>query len=157
MDKKSVLIIAPHPDDETLGCGGTILNYQLSGHDVYWLIMTAMSEDLGFTPERIASRDEEISNVSSKYGFKKTFNLKFPTTQLDTLKTSDLVSKMINVFNEVKPTTVYLPFRNDAHSDHQITFDTAFACCKWFRSPTVKEVYAYETISETDFSNPLAG
>ena len=48
MKKKNILIVAPHPDDETLGCGGAILRHVSEGHSVHWMIMTKMSEEIGF-------------------------------------------------------------------------------------------------------------
>lgn len=154
---EKVLVIAPHPDDEVLGCGGTLLSYKEKGNEIYWLIVTQMNEDQGFSKDRIQTRNEDIAKVEKQLGFEKVFNLGFPTTRLDSIPLGDIVGSMMSVFNEVKPNIVLVPFRNDAHSDHQVVFDAAFACGKWFRSPTVKEILAYETISETDFSNPLSG
>ena len=63
----------------------------------------------------------------------------------------DLVSVIGKIFQDVRPDTVYLPYRNDAHSDHAAVFDATVSCCKSFRHPSVKRVYAYETLSETEF------
>ena len=68
-----VMIIAPHPDDETLGCGGTILRHIAQGDDVYWLIMTTMKGTSVFTEEQVTKREKEIVAVSSNYGFKEVF------------------------------------------------------------------------------------
>jgi LmbE family N-acetylglucosaminyl deacetylase len=59
------------------------------------------------------------------------------------------------VFSEIKPNIVYLPFSGDVHSDHRVVFDAAASCTKWFRSPWIKRVLVYETLSETDMSLPL--
>ena len=50
---KKVLVVAPHPDDETLGCGGTLLKHKASGDKIHWLIVTGIDEEAGFSAERI--------------------------------------------------------------------------------------------------------
>lgn len=145
------LVIAPHPDDELLGCGGTLLRRKAEGAAVGWLIVTGISTDTGWTPERVRTRDAEIDAVSRAVGFDAVFNLGLPTTRLDEVPLGDLVTRMSAVFRDFAPTEVLLPNRGDAHSDHRIVFDAAVACTKWFRYPSVRRVLAYETLSETDF------
>lgn len=149
--ERTVLCIAPHPDDETLGCGATLLRHVAEGCRVHWLIMTAMDSSDGFADERIASRKAEIAAVSRAYGFVGVHSAGFSTTRLDMVPKSELVDAVSRVFREIRPHTVYLPYRNDAHSDHVATFDAAAACCKSFRYPSIREVRVYETLSETDF------
>ena len=66
---KSVLIVAPHADDETLGCGGTVLRLVEEGYQVHWLLVTGMSEESGFSQEQIKKRNEEIHSVFHEYQF----------------------------------------------------------------------------------------
>lgn len=146
----TILVVAPHPDDETLGCGGTLLRHVAAGDQVHWLIATAMSADQGFSAERIAGREAEIEAAARHYGFAGTHRLGLPTTRLDVLPKGDMVAKVSAVFHAVQPHTVYLPFRGDAHSDHAAVFDACAACTKWFRHPSVRRVRVYETLSETD-------
>ena len=65
----NVLVIAPHPDDETLGCGGTLLKHLDNGDKLYWLIMTSMQKKSGYTKEQIKLREEEIKSISKYYNF----------------------------------------------------------------------------------------
>ncbi|TJY41962.1 PIG-L family deacetylase [Cohnella pontilimi] len=154
---KKVLVIAPHPDDETLGCGGTLLKHIESGDEVYWLIVTGIDVNSGYTSERVAERDREIAEVARLYPFRRTFSLHKPTTKLDELPFGELVQDMAEVFRAVEPDTVYVPYRGDVHSDHKYVFDAAISCSKWFRYPFVRKVLAYETLSETEFGlNPDA-
>lgn len=146
-----ILVVAPHPDDESLGCGGTLLRHVDEGDSVHWLIVTAMTLSQGFSAERIATRNTEIDMVASAYRFAGVHRTELPTTRLDTLPMGDLVGAIGKIFQEVRPGTVYLPYRNDAHSDHAAVFDATVSCCKSFRHPSVKRVYAYETLSETEF------
>ena len=138
---KKVIVIAPHPDDETLGCGGTLLKHKAQGDEIHWVIAAAISAD-----ETVL-----IEKISSKYGFHSTHQLNLPVARFDTLPMADLVAAYGKIFKEIHPEVVYLPHRGDIHTDHTITFDAVAACTKWFRYSSVKRVLAYETLSETDF------
>ena len=148
---KRHLVIAPHPDDETLGCGGTLLRARAEGDEIFWLIVTTITEDQGFSPSRIDSRAAEIAAVSSAYDFTSTTKLDFPTASLDTIPLKSLVEAIGNVVKNIEPTDIYLPHRRDAHSDHAVVFDAAISVSKWFRYNSVERVFVYETQSETDF------
>ena len=64
-----ILVVAPHPDDETFGCGGTLLKAHEAGARVHWLILTEMTEAAGYSVERIATREREVDAVSRAFGF----------------------------------------------------------------------------------------
>ncbi len=147
-----VLVIAPHPDDETLGCGGVILRSVAEGHEVHWLIVTEMKTENGFSETKISGRNEEIKKVAKEYGFAGVHQAKFPTTRLDTIPKAQVVEAISSVVASVQPHTIYLPYRNDVHSDHAVVFDAAISCTKTFRYPYVKRILSYETLSETEFS-----
>lgn len=147
------LVIAPHPDDELLGCGGTLLRRIAEGGTVGWLLMTAISEDAGWLPEKVAERAKEIECIQQGLGIHANhfFSLGFPAAKLDRIPMETLVSQVGDIFKKFQPQEILLPFPGDVHSDHRITFEAACACVKWFRYPSVKRVLAYETPSETDF------
>ena len=147
-----ILAIAPHPDDETLGCGGVLLKHKAEGDEIFWLIITGISEDNGWTNDVVIKRDNEIMSVSKKYGFSDVFNLRLPTTKIDTLPISDLLGQITDVYNNIKPNVIYMPFANDVHTDHQIIGKALQSTYKWFRYPHIKRVYMYETLSETEFN-----
>ena len=151
----TVLIVAPHPDDETLGCGGAILRHVENGDQVHWLIVTDMNTEYGHAAVAVRQRQMEIQKVLAAYRFSKVHNLGLPPARLDTLPKGDLVQAMARVIKEISPEVVYLPFRGDVHSDHAAVFDAAATCTKWFRYPSIRRVLCYETLSETDFGlNP---
>jgi len=155
--KKSahIIIVAPHPDDETLGCGGTILKHKADGDSIHWLIISGMTEKKGSSSQVIKQRQEEIESVARMYGFETVHNLNLPTMQLDEIPTGDVISALSKIFKDIKPNTVYLPNRSDVHSDHRIVFHAAWSCCKTFRFPFIRRVLMYETPSETDFIPPF--
>jgi LmbE family N-acetylglucosaminyl deacetylase len=148
---KTILVIAPHPDDETLGCGGTLLRHIDEGDLVYWLIGTTIKEEQGFPSSKVKSRKKEIKKVSDEYGFAGYKQLDYNTTELDQVPRNILVNEISEYVNEVKPHTIYLPYRNDIHSDHAQIFDASVACTKSFRYPFVRKVCVYETLSETEY------
>jgi LmbE family N-acetylglucosaminyl deacetylase len=145
------IVIAPHPDDEVLGVGGTLLRRKAEGAKVAWLIVTAISVETGWKTEKIKQRADEIHRVTELFGFDEVFTLNFPTTQLDRLPMSDLVAGVSNAIKSFEPEEVFVPHPSDVHTDHRIVFDAVAGCTKWFRYPSVKRVLAYETLSETDF------
>ncbi len=147
-----ILVVAPHPDDETLGCGGTLLRLAQEGAQIAWLIVTSMSATAGFAVEEVEARENEISKVSALYGFSDVFNLRLPTRQLDQSPMADLIGRFATVFKSFEPTQVFLPYRMDVHTDHRTVFDAGAACAKWFRYQSVRRVLAYETLSESEFS-----
>jgi N-acetylglucosamine malate deacetylase 1 len=145
------LVIAPHPDDEVLGCGGALLRRKAEGAELCWLIVTDIHEEKGWPAKRVQERQAEIAKISNEIGFDLVVNLKLPPTELDALPMAQVVSEFSKVFKVFAPTEVFVPHRGDVHTDHRVVFDAAAACSKWFRYPTVKRVLAYETLSETDF------
>ncbi|MEY4467308.1 MAG: hypothetical protein RIR21_1101 [Pseudomonadota bacterium] len=145
------LVVAPHPDDEILGCGGTLLRRKMEGGTIGWLIVTGITAEAGWPAERVLQRDKEIEEVTRRMGFDQVFNLRLPTTGLDALPMSEVVLAFSSVFRSFEPEEVFVPHGGDVHSDHRVTFDAVAACAKWFRYPSVRRVLAYETSSETEF------
>lgn len=154
---QKILVVAVHPDDETLGCGGTLLKHKAQGDEIHWMIVTRMSAESGFLPEVIARREKEIETVAKMYEFDGVHRLGFTTTRLDEVPMSQLVTAMSKVFQNVQPSQVLLPFLHDVHSDHQYAFNAAFSCTKSFRYPSVRKVMMIETLSETNFSQSVSG
>lgn len=150
-----VLFIAVHPDDETLGCGGTILKHKKNGDEIFWLIITGVSKELGFSDEFIEKRKNQISEVNQAYGFNETIEFNFPTTKLHTIDFSDLLEKISAVIKRIQPKTVYTINRSDIHTDHQCASKAVISSLKSFRYPFVKKILMYECISETEMAMPL--
>lgn len=148
--KGPLLVVAPHPDDETLGAGGAMLRARAEGREVHWLIITRMHADDGWPEDKMERRKDEIIAVANAYDLTATHQLDFKAAQLDTVPLGDLVGAIGQVIKSVEPTEVLIPHRGDAHSDHACVHDATAACAKWFRYPSVKVLLVYETLSETD-------
>lgn len=110
-----------------------------------------MDPSVGFTPDRMAKREEEIAAVAKSYRFAAVHQGWFPTTRLDSVPRAEIISKVARIVDEVKPEIIYLPFSGDVHTDHRVVFESVAACTKWFRHGSVRRVLAYETLSETEF------
>ena len=80
---REVLVVAPHPDDETLGCGGTLIKHLEAGDRVYWCIFTDMTASSRYSLEQCERREKTIRQVSLEYGFTSVHNLGFPPAGLD--------------------------------------------------------------------------
>ena len=149
---KKVLVFATHPDDETLGCGGTLLKHKDAGDEIHWVIGTQINVDDGFDEKVVNKREEEIKKVKKLYNFDSINQLGLPTTKIEKFDKSLLISKISEIFNKIKPDTIYLPFKSDIHSDHRVFFNASYSCTKTFRFPFIKRVYMMETLSETEFA-----
>ncbi|PPB51477.1 PIG-L deacetylase family protein [Campylobacter hyointestinalis] len=146
--KNKILVVAVHPDDETLGCGGTLLRHKANGDEIHWLICTTIDK----THSYYTTREQEIKEVSNLYEFDSVVNLRLNTMQVDEYSMSELITSISKVINDIKPDTIYLPFKGDVHSDHRKIFEAAYSCTKSFRYPFIKRIYMMETLSETEFA-----
>ena len=146
--KNRILVVAVHPDDETLGCGGTLLKHKSKKDEINWLICTTIDKQ----KNNYEIREKEINKVSKLYGFNSVHNLRLKTMRVDEYSMSILIEKISKVINTVKPNIIYLPFKSDVHSDHRNIFEASYSCTKSFRYPFIKKIYMMETLSETEYA-----
>jgi LmbE family N-acetylglucosaminyl deacetylase len=148
----TVAVVASHPDDETLGCGGTLLKHKHSGDSIHWILATEMKERNEYSRERIKERADEVGIVAGTYGFAGVHTLGLSAAGVDGYPMNELVAKASRLINEIKPNIIYLPFKTDVHSDHRIIFNVFYSCTKSFRYPFIKKILMMETLSETEFA-----
>ncbi len=149
-----VMVISPHPDDETLGAGGSILKFRDLGNEICWLNITDASTGGGYDYRFIEKRKIQIGNIRNYYRFYEFINLKFSPAALNDCIKGELIQSIGNAFDEIKPDCIILPDYNDAHSDHKYVFEAAYACSKIFRRSYIKRILTMEIISETNFGMP---
>ncbi|MBA5851067.1 PIG-L family deacetylase [Clostridium sp. cel8] len=147
-----ILVVSVHPDDETLGCGGTLLKHLKNGDELYWMIVTKANESVGFTREFIYKRKCQIKKVSKEYGFKNVYELNYLATQLQSVDFGQFINSILKVIDTIQPQIIYMNNRSDVHTDHQITAKALISCTKSFRHPFIKKILMYECISETEMS-----
>lgn len=149
----NVLVIAPHPDDEVLGVGGTIAKRISQGHTVYVCVVTKGCLPL-FKEELVEQGRFECKTADKFLGVKQTIFLDFPAAMLEEVPRYKLNDAILNVVQKVKPDEVFLPHRGDMQLDHKMVVDAAMVALRPKYAHIVKRIYAYETLSETGWDIP---
>lgn len=115
IERQKVLVIAPHPDDEVIGAGGSLALHQQAGSDVVVAFLTPESREAGVPTSRI--RQEEARRVGASLGFRCRF-LGYPDGQLS-LHEREIAEDLADLLREFAPDAVITPFVSDHHRDHQ--------------------------------------
>lgn len=144
------LVIAPHPDDEILGCGGTIARLIALGREVHVAIVTSGAAPR-FNADHVATVEAEARAAHAFLGVKQTHFLGFPAAELDRVAHADMNGAMQKLVAEVQPDAMFLPFFGDIHVDHQLVFTSAMVAARPRGALYPARLYAYETLSETNW------
>jgi LmbE family N-acetylglucosaminyl deacetylase len=153
MNRKHLLVVAPHPDDEILGVGGTMAKYVKAGVGV--TVLTVAGHRPPLYGEEVYQRTvREAKAAHQMIGVEQSIFLDLPATTLGAMKTHELNGLIARAVQEVRPTTVLLPYP-DRHIDHRIVFDSTLVATRPVNKGTeVEIVAAYETLSETHWNAP---
>lgn len=152
--ESKILIVAPHPDDEVLGCGGIMKKFDDEGKEVYVLILTRGTPKL-YSDEKIENVRREAREAHKILGVKETFFLDYHAPELDTVPLAELSQSISQVIKKLQVDAVYLPHRGDIHQDHTIVFKAGFVASRPVGNYSVKTIYCYETLSETEWAAPF--
>lgn len=142
---EKVVVVAVHPDDETIGCGGTIIKHLNKGDEVHCILVTK-----GNAEQKVI-----WDKVKDTYLFTSVTELDFPELDLMDKSLNELIPPLSKAISVIQPQTIIIPNRSDAHSDHKAIFNAVASCTKAFRYPFIEKVLMMEVISETDFALPL--
>lgn len=142
-----VLVIAPHPDDEILGCGGTMAKRSKKGDEVYVCIITKGYEP-NYTKKEIEKTRKEDKIANDILGTKKIYYLDVPTMNFENVNKGKLSNDIKSIIDEVKPEEVYIPFHEDIHEEHKIISSCSLVALRP-KYNNCKRIYEYETLSET--------
>ena len=153
MPPESVFVLAPHPDDEVLGVGGTIARLADEGRPVIVAVLTR-GYPPDFAEEGTLRNREHNLRAHQILGVAETRFLDFPAARLDTVAHAEVNSALGALMLELRPHQVYLPFAGDIHLDHQLAALSAMVAARPCRASTPSAVYAYETLSETNWNAP---
>lgn len=148
-----VLVFAPHPDDEILGCGGTMIKHIEAGDEVYVCIATKGCMPL-FSTESVNKTRSEALECHKSIGVKKTFFLDFPAAMMEKVERYEMNGKILDVIKEVQPDIVFIPHWGDMQKDHQMVADACMVALRPKYEPKVKTIFSYETMSETAWNAP---
>lgn len=148
-----VVAVSAHADDETLGCGGTLLKHQANGDEINWILASSPQAD-SFDEEFIARRRNQIDEAARAYGMTNVETLGLPAAGLDMVSSSDLIGRIATALEKISPDRIYVVHRGDVHSDHRVVADAVWAASKPFNTGVARDIYAYETMSSTNLASP---
>jgi N-acetylglucosamine malate deacetylase 1 len=154
-----ILVVAAHPDDEVLGCGGTIARHVDQG-DVVSIV---------FMADGVGSRSDELDNDSLNYRNKSAIDackilgaqapifLSLPDNRMDSVAFLDIVKKLEAEINTIQPSTVFTHHSCDLNIDHRITHQAVLTACRPQPNCSVDDIYAFEVLSSTDWNSSSGG
>lgn len=151
-DIRRIVVIAPHPDDETLGAGGTIARFAAAGAEVSVLIVSGHLPPL-YPESAFEETRREAEAALRLLGVKHWDFLKIPATMVHEAPVAQLNGKVVNFVRAASPEMVLIPFP-DRHIDHRIVFDSAVVATRPVGQNPPRIVLCYETLSETHWNAP---
>src|SRR6266436_4817940 len=151
LDQKRVLVIAAHPDDELLGCGGTVARHVQAGDKVTSVIVCE-GESLRYGPNGVGQRSH-IQSAARRLGVEDVRLLGFPDQRLDTINLTEVIGCIEPIVREVRPQVVYGQYGGDVNRDHYLVFQALLVATR----PTedfIELIYAFDTASSTEWAYP---
>ncbi|MCS5550026.1 MAG: PIG-L family deacetylase [Gammaproteobacteria bacterium] len=150
---KRVLVVSPHPDDETLGVGGTIAKYSAQGAEVFVLMVSGHLPPL-YRREDYDKTVTEAHVAFELLGVAKSEFLEIPATMIGDQPLHKLNGRISKIFNDFNPHIVFCPYP-DRHVDHRLVFDSVMVATRPVGvGRDIEIVVTYETLSETHWNAP---
>jgi len=159
---KKILIIVAHPDDEVLGCFGTVARLIKEGYEAYTLILgegkTSRDEQriVENKKNELEILNSEIKKANNIIGIKKVFVESFPDNRFDSVDLLDIIKVISKVKDEVRPDIIFTHYEHDLNIDHQITYKAVITATRPMENECVKEIYSFEILSSTEWNYPLS-
>ncbi len=152
----NVLVIGAHPDDEILGCGGTMARHVENGDNVFVAIL-AWGVASRYTPDMIEIQKSRVMQASNIIGVKETvfFGIGGSERRFDEFPFIDVIRPLEDCIDRFRPDIIYTHHRGDSNTDHQITFKATVSAARTLRKFVVKKFLCYETLSSTDQAPPF--
>ena len=147
---KKVLVISPHPDDETLGVGGTIKKLSKKKLEISILVVGGHLPPI-YEEEHYRKTEKECKKACSILGSKKIFFLKKVATKFNEEPVANFNKSIMDIINKIDPEIVFIPFP-DRHIDHKVVFNASMVCTRPNSKSKIKMILAYETLSETHWN-----
>jgi LmbE family N-acetylglucosaminyl deacetylase len=149
----TALVIATHPDDEVLGCGGVMARHAAAGDEVHVLVVTRGMPEV-FSPASVAKVRQELSEAHRQLGVASVKFLDFPAPSLDVTPGYAVAHAIRAVLCEIRPDIVYLPHHGDIHGDHRAAHLATIVAARPNSTFCVPRMLVYETLSESEWGNP---
>ena len=160
MMEKRILVVAAHPDDEILGCGGTVLRHIAEGDVVHTMIMaeglTSRDEirDIDARSVELSALHTQAERVAAFMGVAKLVLHGFPDNRMDEVALLDVVKKIEAEVEGFQPEIVYTHHAGDVNIDHRIVHDAVVTACRSLPGQSVKTILFFETVSSTEWQLP---
>lgn len=152
---RKILIVAAHPDDEVLGCGGTIARHASEGDEVYVVFMAdGVNARIDSEPKSVERRNEAAENAARLLGITELHFLGLPDNRLDGLPLLDIVQPLESHIRAIQPEVIYTHHHGDLNVDHRLTHQAVMTACRPQPGLCVKEIYAFEVLSSTEWQTP---
>jgi LmbE family N-acetylglucosaminyl deacetylase len=148
-----ILVVSPHPDDEVLGCGGTIARHVKHGERVEVALVSKGAPEI-FSAESVAATRAEMAEAHKALGVSAVHFLDFPAPRLDTVAGHLLADRLGQIVRKLQPDTVYAPHWGDLHADHKAVYWASLVATRPARGSRVHRLLCYETQSETEWGGP---
>jgi len=150
----NVLVVAAHPDDEVLGCGGTLVRHVSAGDAVHVLIVAqGVLARKSASAEDLALHREAANRAAEAMGVKSLTLGDFPDNRLDSVDRLDVTRFIEERVAATLPQTVYTHHYGDANVDHRRVAECALTACRPLPGSSVKRVLLFETPSSTEWGN----
>lgn len=149
MKNKRILVIAAHPDDEVLGCGGTLLKHAKNNDKILLLFASDGEGSRISGKKRIFYRKKQALKVAKIINSQKPFFLNFPDNQLDKINILKIAKSFSKIVESFKPDIIYTHHYNDLNIDHRLTFEATMIACRPLPKNSVTEIYCFEILSST--------
>ena len=150
----NVLVVAAHPDDETLGCGGTIAGHAAAGDTVQVLFLAdGVGARGGHDAAAIASRNRAAADAATTLGAEAPRSLGLPDNRLDTVPLLDIVKPIEALVAELAPAVVYTHHGGDLNIDHRIAHRAVLTACRPLPESPVRAIHAFEVPSSSEWAD----
>lgn len=151
------LVVAAHPDDEVLGCGGTIARLSGEGHDVFIAILgegvtSRFKQREDSKPGMIKTLQNHTKQVANMLNIKDIFMYNMPDNRFDTMPLLDIIKILEELIRRLAPKVIYAHHGGDLNIDHQVVHRAVLAATRPLRGNPVKEIYAFEIPSSTEWA-----
>jgi LmbE family N-acetylglucosaminyl deacetylase len=159
----NILVIASHPDDEVLGCGGTMARHADAGDVVDVVIVVEgttsrdAKRDTGKQAEALTALQQSACDAARVLGARKPHFLGLPDNRLDGMELLDVIKPIEALINELKPQVIYTQHGGDLNVDHRIVHQAVVTACRPAPGVPVCAIYGYETASSTEWASTNMG
>ncbi len=152
---KTVLVVAAHPDDEVLGCGGTIARHAAEG-DIVHVVFLADGEGArqGVSADATAGREGAAATALRILGAAVPIFLGLEDNRLDAYALLDIVRPVEKVLAALEPDVVYTHHGGDLNIDHELAYRAVMTACRPLPGSPTREIYSFEVVSSTEWGGP---